>query len=260
MSLSLVNDLNAFSNTPYKIKLDIFEGPLDLLLYLIKKEELDIYDIPIAHITEEYLKYIQLMQELDIDLASEFLVMAATLIHIKSKMLLPVINESSELENLEDPRQELVKQLLEHKKFKSAAEMLWSRVQVEQNVFVRAAIETDSENPEVAATVFDLVSAFQKILSRRKEQIAVEIANDKLTLAQKIVEIKSLLKNHLQINVTNLMEAALSKAEIIIIFLAILELVKESVIGLMQTETFGEIIATRIDIKKYDSLATQANN
>ncbi|MBK7992641.1 MAG: segregation/condensation protein A [Blastocatellia bacterium] len=260
MSLSLVNDLNAFSNTPYKIKLDIFEGPLDLLLYLIKKEELDIYDIPIAHITEEYLKYIQLMQELDIDLASEFLVMAATLIHIKSKMLLPVINESSELENLEDPRQELVKQLLEHKKFKSAAEMLWSRVQVEQNVFVRAAIETDSENPEVAATVFDLVSAFQKILTRRKEQIAVEIANDKLTLAQKIVEIKSLLKNHLQINVTNLMEAALSKAEIIIIFLAILELVKESVIGLMQTETFGEIIATRIDIKKYDSLATQANN
>ncbi|MBN8725631.1 MAG: segregation/condensation protein A [Acidobacteria bacterium] len=260
MSLSLVNDLNAFSNTPYKIKLDIFEGPLDLLLYLIKKEELDIYDIPIAHITEEYLKYIQLMQELDIDLASEFLVMAAILIHIKSKMLLPVINESSELENLEDPRQELVKQLLEHKKFKSAAEMLWSRVQVEQNVFVRAAIETDSENPEVAATVFDLVSAFQKILTRRKEQIAVEIANDKLTLAQKIVEIKSLLKNHLQINVTNLMEAALSKAEIIIIFLAILELVKESVIGLMQTETFGEIIATRIDIKKYDSLATQANN
>lgn len=260
MSLSLVNDLNASSNTPYKIKLDIFEGPLDLLLYLIKKEELDIYDIPIAHITEEYLKYIQLMQELDIDLASEFLVMAATLIHIKSKMLLPVINESSELENLEDPRQELVKQLLEHKKFKSAAEMLWSRVQVEQNVFVRAAIETDSENPEVAATVFDLVSAFQKILTRRKEQIAVEIANDKLTLAQKIVEIKSLLKNHLQINVTNLMEAALSKAEIIIIFLAILELVKESVIGLMQTETFGEIIATRIDIKKYDSLATQANN
>lgn len=260
MSLSLVNDLNASSNTPYKIKLDIFEGPLDLLLYLIKKEELDIYDIPIAHITEEYLKYIQLMQELDIDLASEFLVMAATLIHIKSKMLLPVINESSELENLEDPRQELVKQLLEHKKFKSAAEMLWSRVQVEQNVFVRAAIETDSENPEVAATVFDLVSAFQKILTRRKEQIAVEIANDKLTLAQKIVEIKSLLKNHLQINVTNLMEAALSKAEIIIIFLAILELVKESVIGLMQTEAFGEIIATRIDIKKYDSLATQANN
>jgi len=260
VSLSLVNDLNAFSNTPYKIKLDIFEGPLDLLLYLIKKEELDIYDIPIAHITEEYLKYIQLMQELDIDLASEFLVMAATLIHIKSKMLLPVINESSELENLEDPRQELVKQLLEHKKFKSAAEMLWSRVQVEQNVFVRAAIETDSENPEVAATVFDLVSAFQKILTRRKEQIAVEIANDKLTLAQKIVEIKSLLKNHLQINVTNLMEATLSKAEIIIIFLAILELVKESVIGLMQTEAFGEIIATRIDIKKYDSLATQANN
>lgn len=260
MSLSLVNDLNGSSNASYKIKLDIFEGPLDLLLYLIKKEELDIYDIPIAHITEEYLKYIQLMQELDIDLASEFLVMAATLIHIKSKMLLPVINESSELENLEDPRQELVKQLLEHKKFKSAAEMLWSRVQVEQNVFVRASIETDSENPEVAATVFDLVSAFQKILARRKEQIAVEIANDKLTLAQKIVEIKNLLKNHLQINVTNLMEAALSKAEIIIIFLAILELVKESVIGLMQTEIFGEIIATRIDIKKYDSLATQANN
>lgn len=256
MSVLENNSINS-AKKPYQIKLEIFEGPLDLLLYLIKKEEIDVYDIPIAYITEEYLKYVQLMQELDIDLASEFLVMAATLIHIKSKTLLPASSaEINELENLQDPRQELVNLLLEHKKFKSAAEMLWSRAEVEQGVFTRAPIESDKENPEIAATVFDLVAAFKNLLDKRKEQIQVEISNDKVTLAQKISEIKNLFKSENRISVSKLFAKALSKAEMVIIFLAVLELTKESIIGLLQTETFGEIIA----IKIHDTFTNKANN
>lgn len=248
------------TKTPYKIKLEVFEGPLDLLLYLIKKDEIDIYDIPIAYITEEYLKYVKAIQELDIDLAGEFLVMAATLIHIKSKMLLPLpVNENTDLETFEDPRLELVNRLLEHKKFKSAAEVLWSRAEIEQAVFIRAPIESDKENPEIAATIFDLVAMFKKILERRKEEIQVEIANDKITLTQKIREIKDLLSLEEKISVSELFVKAQSRTEIVIIFLAVLELAKESIIGLMQTETFGELIATRRDIGKiYDPLANQA--
>jgi segregation and condensation protein A len=254
------NSTENLAKTPYKIKLEVFEGPLDLLLYLIKKDEIDIYDIPIAYITEEYLKYVKAIQELDIDLAGEFLVMAATLIHIKSKMLLPVTtNENNELEEFEDPRQELVNRLLEHKKFKSAAEVLWSRAEIEQAVFTRAPLETDKENPEVAATIFDLVSMFKKALERKKEEIQVEIANDKITLTQKIIEIKTLITLNEQISVSELFDKAKSRMEIVIIFLAVLELTKESIIGLVQTETFGELIATRKDVSKnYDSLSDQA--
>ncbi|KAF0248767.1 MAG: hypothetical protein FD167_1830 [bacterium] len=254
------NQSEISAKTPYKVKLEVFEGPLDLLLYLIKKDEIDIYDIPIAHITKEYLGYIKVMQELDIDLAGEFLVMAATLIHIKSKMLLPVSTiENNEFEGFEDPRQELINRLLEHKKFKFAAETLWSRAEVEQAVFIRAPIESDKENTEIAATVFDLVSMFKKLLERRKEEIQVEIINDKITLAQKIKEIKELLNIKEQIIVNTLFNKAKSRTEIVIIFLAVLELVKESIIGLVQTETFGEIIATRRHISKiYDPLANQA--
>lgn len=233
---------------PYKVKLAVFEGPLDLLLYLIKKEEIDIYDIPIARITEQYLQHIMLMQELDIDIASEFIVMAATLIHIKSKLLLPVINpEDPEAENLIDPRDELVHRLLEHKKFKAAAEMLWSRAEVEQAVFTRAQLETDLENTEVAATVLDLVGVFKKILERRQEEIEVEIANDEITLATKIDEIRSILSTRNEVIVNQLFECARSRREMVITFLAILELVKESVIRLEQQEIFGEIRAFKQD-------------
>lgn len=239
------NIVNAKQNA-YKVKLEIFEGPLDLLLFLIKKDEIDIYDIPIARITEQYLEYIKLMQELDIDVAGEFLVMAATLIHIKSKMLLPTEpKEGAEGEDLVDPREELVHRLLEHKKFKAAAEMLWSRAEVEQAVFTRAALESDTDNPEVAATVLDLVEIFKKILERRREQIEVEIAHDEITLAQKIEQINLILKDQAEFSVNSLFEEAKSRRELVITFLAVLELVKESVIRLIQNETFGEIRALR---------------
>src|SRR5205814_5065236 len=157
-----------------KITLGDFEGPLDLLLYLIRQEQVNIYDIPVARITDEYLRYLQLMQELDLTVAGDFLVMAAQLIELKSRMLLPRDPLAVE-EELTDPRAELVNRLLEHEKFKAAAEMLWSRATVERAVFKRAEIETDKNNPEVAVGLFDLLTVFQQILARHKEEVMLEI-------------------------------------------------------------------------------------
>src|SRR5215210_7613558 len=140
------------SRDEFRLKLGEFAGPLDLLLYLIKQEQANIFDIPIARITDEYLKYIRLMKTFDIALAADFLVMAATLIEIKSKMLLP--REPAEEEEMEDPRKELVDRLLEYEKFKSAAHMLYARTTVEQAVFTRGEIESDENNQEVNASVF----------------------------------------------------------------------------------------------------------
>src|SRR5215207_4666422 len=160
------------SRDELRLKLGAFAGPLDLLLYLIKQEQANIFDIPIAKITDEYLKYIRLMKHLDISVAGDFLVMAATLIEIKSKMLLPkeLADEEAE-EELEDPREALVRQLLEHQKFKNAAQMLYERTTVEQAVFPRGRLESDENNSETNASVFDLLGVFQKILARRVEEV-----------------------------------------------------------------------------------------
>src|SRR5436190_17973012 len=148
----------------YRVKLQNFEGPLDLLLYLIKKDEIDIYDIPIAHITEQYLNYLGLMEQLDIAVAGDFLVVASTLIYIKSKMLLPPDPTLAGEEDLnEDPRAELVEQLLEYQKFKAAANMLHSRGDIEAACYTRAPLETDQNNPEESATVIDLLLVFREI-------------------------------------------------------------------------------------------------
>src|SRR5216110_3406919 len=157
-----------------KILLGEFEGPLDLLLHLIRQEQVSIYDIPVARITDEYLRYLRVMQELDIAVAGDFLVMAATLIELKTKMLLPR-DPLAPADELEDPRTDLVNQLLEYQKYKAAAEMLWSRATVEQAVFKRAEIETDKNNPEVAVGVFDLLTVFQKILARHKDEVLMEL-------------------------------------------------------------------------------------
>src|SRR5215510_410570 len=160
------------SRDSYRVKLEIFEGPLDLLLYLIKKDEIDIYDIPISHITEQYLTYLELMQELDIAVAGDFLVMASTLIYIKSKMLLPPEPKVGGEEDLsEDPRAELVERLLEYQKFKSAAQTLYSRGEIESACYTRGPLETDSSNPEVSTTLFDLLRVFREVLKRAEAQI-----------------------------------------------------------------------------------------
>lgn len=229
----------------YKIKLPVFEGPLDLLLFLIKRDEIDISDIPVARITSEYLEYIRAMQELDIDVAGEFLVMAATLINIKSKLLLPVtpVAPGEEAEP-EDPRADLVRRLIEHQRYKSAAQMLWAKAEVEQAVFLRPTLEPE-DGGEIVATVFDLLETFRKILERRREHIEIEIARDEVTQAEKMTQIRELVETRPHINVRELFEAARSRREMVCIFLAVLELVKELVVRLVQEQTFGDILVRK---------------
>jgi segregation and condensation protein A len=230
----------------YRVRLEVFEGPLDLLLYLIKKDEIDIYDIPIAHITEQYLDYLRLMEQLDIAVAGDFLVMASTLIYIKSKMLLPPTPKVDGEEDMnEDPRTELVERLLEYQKFKSAANMLYSRGEIESACYTRGAIETDESNPEISTTLFDLLRVFREILKREESAVEIEIQRDEMTIAEKLQQIDALLADGGEINVRALFEMARSKRELIITFLAFLELVKEMKISLIQRELFGEIFAQR---------------
>jgi segregation and condensation protein A len=234
----------AESKDQYKVKLAMFEGPLDLLLYLIRKEEVSIYDIPIALITEQYLEYLRAMQELDIGVAGEFLVMAATLIHIKTQMLLPRDPDANP-DEIEDPRNELVYQLLEHQKFKGVANVLHQRAMIEAAAFGRASMEEDSDNPEVAATVFQLFEVFKEVMERRKAISEIEIARDEMTMAEKIAEIKMLLTTSTEVRARALFEKAGSRREMVLIFLSVLELVKELVVKLTQSEIFGDIVLVK---------------
>lgn len=230
----------------YRVKLEIFEGPLDLLLYLIKKDEIEIKDIPISRITEQYLEYLSLMRELDIAIAGDFLVMASTLIYIKSKMLLPPAPRIEGEEDLnEDPRAELVERLLEYQKFKSAAQMLHSRGEIESAVYTRGALEIDKSNPEVSATVFDLLRVFREILKRAESEAEMEIHREEVTMAEKLAQIHARLDSGEEINVREIFEQSRTKRELILTFLAFLELVKEMKIHLVQRELFGEIFARK---------------
>ncbi len=227
-----------------KLTLGEFAGPLDLLLYLIRQEQVNIYDIPLARITDEYLRYLRLMREMDISVASEFLVMAAQLIEIKSKMLLPPdpLAESAQAEE-EDPRQALIAQLLEHQKFKAAAQMLWSRATVEQAVYVRAPLETDKANPEVSAGVFDLLKVFQEILARKKQEVLMEIERDETTLAETLERLRNMIMSAGELNLREFFESARTRRELVLAFLAVLEIVRTNEIVLVQLETFGDIVA-----------------
>ena len=228
----------------YNVKLEMFEGPLDLLLFLIKKDEIDIYDIPIARITHEYLEYIKLLEALNIELAGDFLVMAATLIYIKSKLLLPPDPKTVGEEDLnEDPRAELVGQLLEYQKFKAAANMLYEKAEVEAAVYTRGPLDTDKNNPEVTATVVDLLRIFKEILDRAKTIKAMEIQREEMSMGEKLRQIRALLAEQTEINVREIFALAHSKRELILTFLALLELVKGAQITLVQAEVFGDIIA-----------------
>ncbi|KXK02222.1 MAG: chromosome segregation and condensation protein ScpA [Acidobacteria bacterium OLB17] len=170
-----------------RVRIGDFAGPLDLLLYLIKQEQANIFDIPIAKITAKYLETIQLMKRLDIAVAADFLVMAATLIEIKSKMLLPRDpNAAAEEIDLDDPRRELVDRLLEYEKFKTAAGMLHERSTIEHATFTRGPIETDENNAEVDASVFDLLTVFQKIVARHIAEVKMEIEREEISLADMI--------------------------------------------------------------------------
>ena len=228
-----------------KVRLDIFEGPLDLLLYLIKKEHLNIYDIPIAKVIEQYLQFLELMKLLDINLASEYLVTAANLISIKSKMILPREEESQEEE--EDPRDELVRKLLEYEKFKEAAEFLRNK-EIERNrYFKRPALDSEPGEVYIEASIFDLISAFKSALKEIPKDIFFEVVKDEFTVEDKIHDLLHLLLVKEKVSLEELFSSAKSKLEIVVTFLAILELIKLKEIVAIQEELFGSILIARRD-------------
>ena len=231
----------------YKIKLDFFQGPLDLLLFLIKRDKIDIYDIPIANITKQYIEYIELMKLLDLEVAGEFLVMAATLMHIKSKMLLPEDPEAeAEGEEL-DPREELVRKLLEYKKFKDAAEKLSHMHEKNREMFFREGdggkglvMSHDGEDC-FEASLFDLISAFRKVLKDIPKETFHKVVKNQFTVRDKIHEIYHMLAENSRVLFTGLFREASSKDEVIATFLAVLELMKMREILAVQKDFFSEI-------------------
>lgn len=241
-----MSDMDNEENLNYAIKLDIFEGPLDLLLYLIKKNEIDIYNIPIALITEQYLQYLKMIKALNLDLAGEYLVMASTLIHIKSRLLLPPPEEPEEEE--EDPRAELVRQLLEHKTFKEIAENLVNRPLLERDVFTRAAalpeeLEKPASDEEelIEASVFELIEAFHRIISQLDKKELMEIDLEKLSLTDIINEVMERLSVTKSLTFDDLLNEKRDRRRIIYTFLALLELIKLRMIKAYQTSNFGVI-------------------
>jgi len=234
----------------YKIKLEMFEGPLDLLFYLVKKDHLNIYDIPIAKVTQQYLEYINLMQLLDLNIAGEFLVMAATLMQIKSKMLLPA--EESAQEEQDDPRVELVNRLLEYEKFKQIAEKLREKEIIQQDVFKRpkteAPIDVKAQGKKEVyfeASIFDLISAFSRALKDIPKEVFYEVIKDQFTIEQKVHDILHLLLVQTEVKLSGLFSSAKSKMEIIVVFLAVLELAKMKEIIARQDAAFEDITILR---------------
>ncbi len=253
----------------YEIKLPVFEGPLDLLLHLIRKDELNIYDIPIAVITGKYIEYLELMRSFNLDIAGEFLVMAATLVHIKSIMLLPVKETAdSETEDMDesDPRQSLIQQLLEYKKYKKMAAILAQKEFQQSKVFTRNIQSTDSITKKddnefiLDATLFDLLDAFNNIL-KNKEHIVHEIMQEEeFTLEEKIDEIlkKTRIKQYLQFD-----ELFISQSRInsIVLFLALLELIRLKKVRIHQTTIFGTIrIYSTQETEEYGNIENQVNH
>ncbi len=227
----------------YHVKLEAYEGPLDLLLYLIKKEEVDIWDIPIAQIAGEYLGYINMMKLLDLDVIGEFLVMASTLMKIKSRMLLP--QEEGIEEEIEDPRSELVEQLLEYEMYKERAKTLAEREGAQFKLFTRPPAEIPPSQPTFEASLFNLLTAFHNVLKEKAPEIVREIEPFKITLEEKVEEILKRLEKKDKISFSLLFKECLSKGELIVTFLALLELIKQKRVRIRQPKLFGEIALYR---------------
>ena len=222
----------------------VYDGPLDLLLDLIRKQDIDIYDIPIAKITEQYLRYVETMQ-FDVDVAAEFIYMASLLIHIKSKMLLPPDPNASPTE--EDPRLELVNRLLEHERFKTAAQMLLQKQQIEDAVWSNPALKefqnAEGTEPEMAADVVDLVKTFQQILDRAKSRPMFDVEDDSVTVSQMIDYVRRRLSlEERPIRLKQLLRNMRSRSALICAFLAILELIRLQAVLARQDQVFGDIV------------------
>ncbi len=227
----------------YRIKLDIFEGPLDLLLYLIRKNEIDIYDIPISMITEQYIAYLDAMKSLNLDLAGEYLVLAATLLHIKSRMLLPVHEEEGVEE--EDPRAELVRQLLEYQAFKEAALDLNNRKLLDRDLFARQEpvddLDDDGDSPIREVGVFELVKAFQRVITERGGDFTMEIDTETMSLSQRVSEILDLLNEKRTLTFDELLGREFNRRSVVFTFLALLELMKMRVARAFQQAPYETI-------------------
>jgi len=226
----------------YNVKLDIFEGPMDLLVHLIRKNEMDIYDIPIAVITAQYLEYLDLMKELNINIAGDFLVMAATLIHIKSRMLL---TRPPEDEEEDDPRLELTRPLLEYLQLKEAAEQLGQRPLLYRDVFTRDFLAKEMEGKEeglIRVGLFELIDAVRKMLLERKDEESVPLPSPLVPIENKMEEILAKLKNMGRILLEKLLPSHFSRAELIVAFLALLELVRLQKIVVYQEIQGGNIL------------------
>jgi segregation and condensation protein A len=234
------------SDSPFAVSVtDVYEGPLDLLLDLIRKQDIDIYDIPIARITEQYLTYVEKIKELDVNVAADFIYMAAVLIHIKSKMLLPR-DPSAKAEELEDPRTELVNRLLEHEKFKSAAQMLLQKQQIEDAVLTNPSlkefIDAEGTEPEIAADVIDLVKTFQQILERVRNRPMINVNEETVTVGQMIDYLRRRLSLESRpIRLKQLLMRVESRQALVCMFLALLEMVRLQAIQVRQDKLFGEI-------------------
>jgi segregation and condensation protein A len=227
----------------YKLKLSNFEGPLDLLLHLIKLNEVNIYDIPISTITDQYIEYLEMMKELDLDVASEFLVMAATLMEIKSRMLLPT--QPGEEEEEEDPRFELIEQILEYKKYKELAGNLGEKAEIESNFFQRnfkEEVDIETGEPLIEVSLFDLLQAFKHVLEYATEEQFREIVLEEVSIEEKMDDIRARLKQKTNLLLDEVFEGAVkSKTALISTFLALLELIRLKEVVARQTKVFGEI-------------------
>ncbi len=235
------------SQSPLNVHLEQYEGPLDLLLDLIRKQQIDIRNIPIATITSQYLAFLDQARDMDLDLGAEFVFMAATLIHIKSRMLLPVDPAlRKEGESEEDPREELVQRLLEHKRFKDAAEMLQQKRMIEENVWTNPHLEEfgAEDDPGLAVSLFDLVKAFGQVLEKIKERPVYEVNEEEIKVSDMVLHVRDLLARTTPdkpLFILQVMEMQRSRRAMICLFLAVLEMVKAHSVQILQKDLFGEI-------------------
>ncbi|MBL8037917.1 MAG: segregation/condensation protein A [Nitrospira sp.] len=236
---------------PYKVRIENFEGPLDLLLHLIKKNEINIYDIPVAMITQQYIEYLEAMEELNLNVAGDFLVMAATLLQIKSKMLLPVDEAVDDEEEGPDPREELVRRLLEYKAYKEAARQLDDQEKMWREIFWRedaVSVEAVAEEdlPLENVSLFDLVDALKEVLERNPDSRLIEIVPDNLTVRERMNLILETLEGKDSVSFVALFDGSVHRVVVVVTFLALLELMRLRVARVFQAETFGPILVSRM--------------
>ena len=245
---AIIKRLSTVSSSPLNFHLDQYDGPLDLLLDLIRKQQIDIRDIPIATITSQYLAYLDKAREMDLDIGAEFVYMAATLIHIKSRLLLPVDPAlQKEGETAEDPREELVQRLLEHQRFKDAAEMLQQKRIIEENVWSNPQMKhfiSEDDDPGLAVSLFDLIKAFGEVLERVKTRPVYEVQDEEISIGDMVQHVRSLLdatQTDKPLFILRVMERQRSRRAMICLFLAVLEMVKSQSVVILQPDLFGEI-------------------